>query len=44
MNYTDEQKARVRHCFDSYCRKTIRYQAINLYRANAKYAERNVSF
>ena len=44
MNYTDEQKERIRHCFDSYCKKTIRYQAINLYRANAKYAERNVSF
>lgn len=44
MKYTDEQKERIRHCFDCYCKKTIRYQAINLYRENAKYAERNVSY
>ncbi len=44
MKYTDKQKEHIRHCFDSYCKKTIWYQAINLYRANAKYAERNVSF
>lgn len=44
MNYTDEQKEHIRHCFDSYCKKTIRYQAINLYWESAKYAERNVSF
>lgn len=44
MKYTDEQKEHIRHCFDSYCKKIIRYQAINLYRENSKYAERNVSF
>ena len=44
MNYTDEQKEHIRHCFDYYCKKTIRYQAINLYRESSKYAERNVSF
>ena len=44
MNYTDEQKEHIRHYFDSFCKKTIRYQAINLYRENGKYAERNVSF
>ena len=44
MKYTDEQKERIRHCFDSFCKKTIRYQAINLYRENSKYTERNISF
>ncbi len=44
MKYTDEQKEHIRHCFDSFCKKTIRYQAINLYRESSKYAERNVSF
>ncbi len=44
MKYTDEQKEHIRHCFDSYCKKTIRYQAITLYRESAKYVERNVSF
>lgn len=44
MKYTDEQKEHIRHCFDYYCKKTIRYQAINLYRESSKYAECNVSF
>lgn len=44
MRYTNEQKERIRHCFDSYCKKAIRYQAINLYRENSGYAEHNVSF
>lgn len=44
MKYTDEQKERIRHCFDYYCKKTIRYQAISLYQESSKYAERNVSF
>ncbi|WP_249311867.1 sigma-70 family RNA polymerase sigma factor [Congzhengia minquanensis] len=44
MKYTDEQKEHIRHCFDSFCKKVIRYQAINLYRGNSKYIERNVSF
>ena len=44
MNYTDEQKEHIRHCFDSYCKKTIRYQAINLYRENSKYTEHYGSF
>ena len=37
MKYTDEQKEHIRHCFDSFCKKVIRYQAINLYRGNSKY-------
>lgn len=44
MNYTDEQKEHIRHCFDYYCKKTIRYQAISLYQESSKYAERYVSF
>ena len=44
MKYTDEQKEHIRHCFDYYCKKTIQYQAINLYRESSKYADRNVSF
>lgn len=44
MKYTDEQKERIRHCFDSFCKKVIRYQAINLFRESGRYAERNVSF
>lgn len=44
MKYTNEQKEHIRHCFDSYCKKTIRYQAITLYQESAKYAEHNVSF
>ena len=44
MNYTDEHKEYIRHTFDSFCKKTIRYQSITLYRENAKYLERNVSF
>lgn len=44
MKYTDEQKEHIRHCFDSFCKKTIHYQAINLYRKSSKYAERNISF
>lgn len=44
MKYTDEQKEHIRHCFDYYCKKTIRYQAITLYRESTKYAERNVSY
>lgn len=41
MNYTDEQNERIRHTFDSYYKKTICYQAISLYRENAKYKEHN---
>lgn len=44
LKYADEQKEHIRHCFDYYCKKTIRYQAITLYRESAKYAARNVSF
>lgn len=44
MKYTVEKKKHIRYCFDSFCKKTIRYQAINLYRESSKYAERNVSF
>lgn len=44
MKYTDKQKEHIRHTFDSYCKKAIRYRAITLYREIAKYAERNVSF
>lgn len=40
MNYTDEQKEHIRHTFDYYCKKTIRYQAISLYQESSKYAER----
>lgn len=44
MKYTDKQKEHIRHCFDCYCKKTIRYQAISLYQESSRYAERNVSF
>lgn len=44
MKYTDEQKEHIRHCFDSFCKKTIRYQAINLYRESDRYSKRNISF
>lgn len=44
MQYTDKQKEHIRHCFDCYCKKTIRYQAISLYQESSKYAERNDSF
>ena len=38
MKYTDEQKEHIRHTFDYYCKKTIRYQAISLYQERSKYA------
>lgn len=44
MKYTDEQKEHIRHCFDSFCKKTIRYQAINLYRESDKYSKHHISF
>lgn len=44
MKYTDQEKEHIRHCLDSYCKKTIGYQTITLYRESAKYAEGNILF
>jgi RNA polymerase sigma factor (sigma-70 family) len=41
--FSPERKAHTEHCFDAYCKKSMRFEARNCYRAIKRKSEREIS-
>jgi RNA polymerase sigma factor (sigma-70 family) len=44
MGFTPERKESIRHCFDAFCKKTVKFKARNLYHERRRQRERESNF
>jgi RNA polymerase sigma factor (sigma-70 family) len=44
MEFTSEREESIRHCFDAFCKKTVKFKARNLYHERSRRREREIGF